>query len=414
MRKMKTLLTILSIFIVFFASTITTSAESVNEIQSQIDAINAEKAEKIAELEQSERTVEETNKQIDEVKASQTEIQNQVLASQAQIEALNAEIEYTEALIPIYTEKSNAILMVLQKNAHNNFLLEDLFSEDSTPGESTRKAVVAAELTEESVNIVNETIRLENELEAQKEELIRQEQALAVQQAELESQEAYLAVLLEDAESNLDDAQDDIMSQETELAAQQSLLNLMEAAGCTGDEIYGVDCGVPPPVEGGGGSGGGGDISGASGFIRPLETGTISDEYGQRPSSECGGNIACFHTGIDIANSCGTPIYPSAPGQVVWSGYDPYGGNMVVIVHNVGGQQISTTYAHLSSPAYVYPGQSVGYDTVIGSVGSTGASTGCHLHFGTSYGATGSQASRFNPRQIVSFPPLGSSFYSRY
>jgi len=410
MKKMKTLFTILSIFIVFFVSTITTSAESVNEIQAQIDAINAEKAEKVAELEESERTIEETNQQIEEVRASQTELENQVLASQAEIESISADIAYTEALIPVYTEKSNAILMVLQKNSHNNFLLEDLFSEDTTPGESARKAVVAAELTEESVNIVNETIRLENELVAQKEALLHQEENLAIQQAELESQEAYLAVLLDDAESQMENAQDDIMSQETELAAQQSLLDLMESAGCTGDQVYGIDCGVPPPVEGGGG----GDISGASGFIRPLESGLISDEYGPRPSSECGGNIACFHTGIDIATSCGTPIYPSAPGQVVWSGYDSYGGYMVVIVHNVGGQQISTTYAHLSGPAYVSPGDTVGYDTVIGSVGSTGASTGCHLHFGTSYGATGSQSSRFDPRQIVSFPPLGSSFYSRY
>lgn len=409
MKKLKTLFTILSIFIVFFVSTITTSAESVNEIQAQIDAINAEKAAKVAELEESERTIEETNEQIAQVQATQIELESQVLASQSEIESISADIAYTEALIPVYTEKSNAILMVLQKNSHNNFLLEDLFSEDSTPGESARKAVVAAELTEESVNIVNETIRLENELQAQKEALVHQEENLAIQQAELESQEAYLAVLLNDAEMQMEDAQDDIMSHETELAAQQSLLDLMEAAGCSGDQVYGVDCGVPPPVEGGGG-----DISGASGFIRPLESGMISDEYGPRPSSECGGNIACYHTGIGIANSCGTPVYPSAPGQVVWSGYDTYGGNMVVIVHNVGGQQISTTYAHLSSPAYVYPGQPVGYDTVIGSVGNTGASTGCHLHFGTSYGATGSQSSRFDPRQIVSFPALGSSFYSRY
>jgi murein DD-endopeptidase MepM/ murein hydrolase activator NlpD len=96
----------------------------------------------------------------------------------------------------------------------------------------------------------------------------------------------------------------------------------------------------------------------------------IGDRFGPR------GNR--FHTGIDYPASSGTPVGAAGRGVVVSAGWDPSGyGNLVVIEHPAG---VRSMYAHLSSIA-VDRGQSVVAGTRIGRVGSTGISTGPHLHF---------------------------------
>ncbi len=87
-----------------------------------------------------------------------------------------------------------------------------------------------------------------------------------------------------------------------------------------------------------------------------------------------------WHNAVDIANSCGTPVYASAAGKVQLVGYDPIGGNFVRILHSNG---IVTYYGHLSR-IRVSIGQSVSQGFHIGDVGNTGYTigrTGCHVHF---------------------------------
>jgi len=84
--------------------------------------------------------------------------------------------------------------------------------------------------------------------------------------------------------------------------------------------------------------------------------------------------------GIDIANPCGTPIYASAAGTIEvadGAGWNWGYGKYIQIQHSSG---IETLYGHLSA-IYVDPGQSVGKGQLIGLMGTTGRSTGCHLHF---------------------------------
>ena len=89
----------------------------------------------------------------------------------------------------------------------------------------------------------------------------------------------------------------------------------------------------------------------------------------------------CNHDGIDISNSTGTPIYASAAGRVVRSGYtnDGYGNN-VILVHSINGKSIYTLYGHLSQ-LNVGLGDTVASGSLLGKMGSTGNSTGPHLHF---------------------------------
>jgi len=85
-----------------------------------------------------------------------------------------------------------------------------------------------------------------------------------------------------------------------------------------------------------------------------------------------------FHTGIDIAGRKGDSINPAMEGTVIYAGEIFWGFGKHIIIDN--GDSIHTIYAHLDK-IFVYKGQKVKTDTVIGHKGSTGWSTGNHLHF---------------------------------
>ena len=104
----------------------------------------------------------------------------------------------------------------------------------------------------------------------------------------------------------------------------------------------------------------------------PTSSHRVSSSYGQRASR------GDFHTGIDLCGNCGDPIYAYKSGKVIKTQYSNKSyGNMILIEHSDKSQ---TRYAHLSSIS-VTVGQSVECGQLIGRMGSTGNSTGNHLHF---------------------------------
>lgn len=118
-------------------------------------------------------------------------------------------------------------------------------------------------------------------------------------------------------------------------------------------------------------------ISGTGVFTWPTPSSYyITSEFGTRLHPTLG--VYKFHTGVDIGASYGNQILAADSGTVITAGYNSGGyGNYVVISHGNG---LSTLYGHMSSYA-VYEGQNVSRGEVIGYVGSTGRSTGPHLHF---------------------------------
>lgn len=89
-----------------------------------------------------------------------------------------------------------------------------------------------------------------------------------------------------------------------------------------------------------------------------------------------------FHGGIDLANVLRTPLFAAADGKVATSAYSSSNGNYLIITHSSGWD---SRYCHLASPAFVKAGQAVRKGQLIGAMGSTGLSTGSHLHFETRY-----------------------------
>jgi len=129
---------------------------------------------------------------------------------------------------------------------------------------------------------------------------------------------------------------------------------------------------------GDGGGGGGAASDGSSTLSKPVSA-PITSSYGWRFHPILG--YRRLHAGTDFGASCGTPVHAAASGTIVQAGWSSGGyGNHIVVDHGrLRGSGVATTYNHLSR--IVVSSGHVSRDQVIGYSGTTGLSTGCHLHF---------------------------------
>ena len=111
------------------------------------------------------------------------------------------------------------------------------------------------------------------------------------------------------------------------------------------------------------------------GTLRRPVGGPITSPFGTRIHPVTGARS--LHDGTDFGVPCGTPVHAAGAGTVVSRGFSGAYGNRVVVRHADG---LETSYNHLASSS-VTTGQRVTTSTIVGRVGSTGLSTGCHLHF---------------------------------
>ena len=215
------------------------------------------------------------------------------------------------------------------------------------------------------------------ELQSKKSELDSQNAQMTAKQSELNSSVAAAKLSAAEAQKAQKDAQAAIESDEMNYeAVKKEIQKLIAAAAASKPQLS------------------------FSGFICPLKSYTrISSEYGWRKNPVSGVNK--LHAGTDFAAPGGTPIYAAASGYVQVAGWSSGGyGNYVIIYHGKmsDGQQYSTLYGHMKSVAtsagkYVQQGELIGY------VGSTGNSTGNHLHLEVWKG--GSKANAVNPRGYI-------------
>jgi murein DD-endopeptidase MepM/ murein hydrolase activator NlpD len=129
--------------------------------------------------------------------------------------------------------------------------------------------------------------------------------------------------------------------------------------------------------------------SGGWGLRIPASGGYITSGFGWRPTPagtiDYGGMGGYVHAGLDwgFGGACGAPIHAAAAGEVWYAQQSGSSGNKVTVSHGVvNGHALATNYHHMSYYT-VSAGQSVSKGQVIGYVGTTGNSTGCHLHFET-------------------------------
>ncbi|NNG39217.1 peptidoglycan DD-metalloendopeptidase family protein [Flexivirga sp. ID2601S] len=124
-----------------------------------------------------------------------------------------------------------------------------------------------------------------------------------------------------------------------------------------------------------------GKSSGGGVLAAPMPLGAVVSGFGWRVNPVLG--VRLLHEGDDFPYACGTPVYAAGNGTVVQASYDSVGGNHVLIDHGyLGGTNLASYYAHFQSAAVVSAGQKVSRGQLIGYSGTTGRSTGCHMHFG--------------------------------
>lgn len=119
------------------------------------------------------------------------------------------------------------------------------------------------------------------------------------------------------------------------------------------------------------------NVSTITSLVRPV-SGYVSCSFGPRNNPLTG--VAEVHTGIDLVNALGTPIVAAAPGVVIKAAPATGYGNVVFVSHVINGEIWTTVYGHMNSISVV-PGQQVAAGQPVGTLGSTGWSTGPHLHF---------------------------------
>jgi murein DD-endopeptidase MepM/ murein hydrolase activator NlpD len=253
-----------------------------------------------------------------------------------------------ERLVQLYETSETTELDVLFQAESLVDLIEQLDYFNQIGDQDKRIAETLARLKVEMRIARQKTARLKAEVGEATAILARKTEEQRAARAALLAQQNALAAARDSKESLLANVEEDRHEAEEDLAAMQA------ASASLGAQIRSSQGSSPPPS------------GGSSGFVWPVN-GVLTSGFGWRWGR--------MHEGIDISAPCGTPVRAVAAGNVIFSGWMGGYGNLIVLDHGGG---IATAYAHLSAS---YAGGGVGQGQTIGAVGTTGSSTGCHLHF---------------------------------
>ena len=320
------------------------------EIQGQINSANAKKKTSIAEKNVIDQEVASLQASVDSINADVTESNNKIAQKQTELEAAQAECDKQ---YESYCERAK---LLLEKGSVS--YLEIIINSESFSDFLSRVELVK-QIAEYDNNKLKELQAYAAEVEEIKKELEDENKRLKGLKADLDSKMATLKSKQAQSQQIIDSLSADIKSFEKALAAQEA------AEAAAREEIRRLTQG----------SSNVGAYSGGK-FTWPSVSTYVTSDYGMRTHPVTG--KVRTHAGLDIGASHGTNIYAAADGVVLVSGWNAGGyGNYVVINHGSG---LTTLYAHCSS-LNVSAGQSVKKGQVIAKVGSTGLSTGPHLHF---------------------------------
>ena len=380
-----------------------TAATSMSSLQNKLDKLsqsivqhkkelsNAKKKEQAAKALESElkEKVTVVQSQISVLKGQIAEVQNsiglkeqEIAAKEQQITEKEAEIadqwgdfkQHMAAMQELRDGGSVAMLSAvndLYELLTFNEVMQDISIKDTEILDNMKNAKEALE----SDKLTLESQR--SELQSKKADLDAQNSQMRAKQNELNSSVAAAQMSAAEAQQAQKDAQAAIESDEMNYEAVKKQIQKMIAAAAASKPTLSF-----------------------TGFICPLKSySRISSEYGWRKNPVTGVNK--LHAGTDFAAPGGTPIYAAASGYVQVAGWSSGGyGNYVIIYHGKmsDGNQYSTLYGHMRSVA-TSAGKYVQQGEVIGYVGSTGNSTGNHLHLEVWKG--GSKANAVNPRGYI-------------
>lgn len=321
------------------------------ELQKQLKAIQADKSKALDQKALLEQQINATQAEINNIAAQITQYDQLIAQKETELAATE---EKERAQYELFCKR----VREMEEQGEVSYW-SILFSSDDF-SDLLDNAMMVEEIMDYDNQVMNELIAIREQIEADKTalETARQEQkdAKAEQEAakaELKSQQAQVDALITE-----------ISGQESQVKAAEA--KLQAAANAADAEIRAAERELASQIA---------NVPSESGFLWPLPGRyNLSSLYGSRKHPVTG--KANNHTGIDVPAPSGTPIQACKSGVVTTSTYNNSYGNYVVVSHSDG---TSTLYAHMSR-RNAAKGQTVSQGQVIGYVGTTGSSTGNHLH----------------------------------
>lgn len=349
----------------------TKSLQEAQDEKAQLEKALKEAQSTIEDLRDSKGDIEskvtELNQQLIDISARITDLEDQLTAKSEDIQETKDELagakereaqQYADMKVRIQFMYENGQTSYLEALLSSRNISEFLNSADYIAQIQSYDRQKLTEYQDTVESIVNLEAQLEQEytdLEALKSTVESNKATVAAMMRQKESE-------LADISGDIEDAQSDADYYAAEIQAQEELIAAIKRA-----EAEKAAAGVEEhPYTGGA-------------FRWPCPSSTrVTSNYGTRVSPMSG--ASSNHKGIDIGASAGADIIAAADGTVTAASYSSAAGNYVMIDHGGG---LYTVYMHASS-LLVSPGQTVSAGDVIAKVGSTGISTGSHLHFGVS------------------------------
>jgi len=358
------------------------TSESIKQKEEQISQAEKEKEilkNNLSNLQQIKKELETEKKNLKNYVAqldkNLTQIEDNIAALKVQISAKEAEIAQTQeelaaALEKEENQKESMIARIKLMYEKSGTYMTELFLRSEGFGDFLNRADYMERVMsydKQQWNQFKENRQLielcKQELELEKQLL---DQAKANVEIEQDNLEQLIALKQQDIvsyETDIGNKEQAIKEYEEEIAAQNAEIEALEAAIAEEKKKIIASNGIVLSYDGGV-------------FKFPLASYTrISDDYGMRIHPTLG--VQQFHNGVDFAAPKGTAIYAAYDGVVVAATYSATMGNYVMIDHGDG---LYTIYMHASA-LYVKKDDIVARGETIAAVGSTGRSTGNHLHF---------------------------------
>ena len=363
-------------------------ATTFGELLDELDDLYAQKAEQ------------ENEKAMTE--AEYNRVSNEIVISQQKLDQYSADIIEANNKIAQFEEdiakkkkETDSILVFLELSNGEKSYLEYIFKATSFTDFIHRISIV-----EELSRYNDDLIKEMNDLIKQNEELkIERENNIKAEEAERENLQANLRSL----GSKIADLISEGPKIDEEIAGVEETIEFYRNLGAENrNDVLAYFTPIPP----------------ATGFLRPLTSGIVTDWYGPRWHPVTGA-YQSTHSGIDISDGgwpVGKEIYPVAAGKVAFKTTWSCGGNVLGIWHNVKGVEYTSIYMHLQG-FNVEVGDAVDTNDVIAYMGGIydSCSTGPHLHLTMTSGHLTSAGSysyyMFDPAEVIYFPD--GWFYER-
>ena len=343
----------------------------LDSIQQQVNQQNAAKADaetvigSVSEqLRQIEEQLRQATAELGTIKEQRVAVENDITLNERQLAEAQKRLEGRES---VFYKRVRDIYI----NGRLSYLDVVIGSKDFS--DFANRLEVLKRIIDSDITLINEIKKERSEIEAHKQKLeadcaklVELEKAALAKQAEIEQKKAERNVVLQKAQNDRATAMQAIEELNASSAQVSAMLKERQAARAAA---------AAAAAQSSGGQGASDNWVQGTGQLGWPVSGEITSPYGYRVHPIWGTTI--YHSGIDIGVDEGTPVHAADGGVVVWSGWMGGYGYAVVIDHGNG---LSTLYGHNSELA-VDEGQSVAKGQVISYAGSTGNSTGPHVHF---------------------------------